>query len=79
MAYPIKRRLYEFLPVCIKRSICLIPFPRLAGKAYRTVYDRGYWFDKASRQELLSYQEKKLGTRGNAELPTTRFRDNSSL
>ena len=61
MAFDLKRRIYEFLPVPVKRSFCLIPFARLAGNAYRTVYGRGPWFDRASREDLEKYQERELG------------------
>jgi len=61
MAFDLKRSLYEALPVSVKRSVCLVPFPWLAGKAYRDTYRRGNWFDRASREELRRYQERKLG------------------
>ena len=61
MAFELKRSLYESLPVPVKRSICLIPFSWLAGKAYRDTYRRGDWFDRASRKDLRQYQERELG------------------
>lgn len=61
MAFQLKRHLYEALPVPIKRSVCLIPFSWLAGKAYREVYRRGKWFDHVSKEELHVYQETELG------------------
>jgi len=61
MAFTIKRRIYDFLPIAVKRSICLIPFPWLAGKAYRSVLARGSWFDLASKTELRARQERELG------------------
>lgn len=61
MAFSLKRRLYESLPLSVKRVLCLVPFSWWAGKAYREVYQRGPWFDRASREELLSYQEQQLG------------------
>ncbi|HAU60156.1 MAG TPA: hypothetical protein DCW45_07320 [Opitutae bacterium] len=33
----------------------------IAGKEYREVYHRGDWFDQASREEILAYQERALG------------------
>lgn len=61
MAFDLKRKIYESLPLPIKRSVCLIPFSCLAGKAYRSTYRRGDWFDRVSRMELRQYQERVLG------------------
>jgi phenylacetate-CoA ligase len=61
MAFLAKRRLYESLPLAVKRGVCLLPFAWVAGKAYRSVYTRGRWFDLASREELMDAQERKLG------------------
>ena len=61
MSFEWKRSLYESLPVPVKRSICMVPFSWLAGKAYRETYKRGEWFDQASREELQRYQEQALG------------------
>ena len=61
MAFNLKRRLYESLPVAVKRSVCLIPFPWLAGRAYRTVYQRRLWFDRAGHADLRAWQERELG------------------
>lgn len=60
MAFQIKRHFYESLPVSVKRSVRLIPFSWLAGKAYRNTYRRGDWFDWVSREELRQYQEREL-------------------
>lgn len=61
MAFPLKRYLYESLPIPVKRCVRWIPFSWLAGGAYSTVYRRGPWFDQASRKELSQYQERELG------------------
>lgn len=61
MIFNLKRRLYEALPVAVKRTVCVIPFPWLAGRAYRTVYRRGAWFDRASHADLRAWQERELG------------------
>ncbi len=61
MAFLLKRQLYECLPLSIQRSVQLVPFSWLAGNAYRAVYNRGKWFDQATREELLRYQTKQLG------------------
>lgn len=61
MGFSLKRNIYESLPLAIKQGLCLIPFSWWAGKAYRTIYRRGPWFDRASREELLHYQERQLG------------------
>jgi phenylacetate-CoA ligase len=60
MAFSIKRKFYESLPLSVKQGLCLIPFAWWAGKAYRETYQRGRWFDHASREELLAYQEGQL-------------------
>lgn len=61
MNFKFKRNFYESLPIPVKRSICFIPFPWLAGKSYRNTYRRGDWVDNASQEELHKYQERKLG------------------
>lgn len=61
MNFSIKRSIYESLPVPIKRLFGLIPFPWLAGSAYRVVYERGLWLDRAAYQDLRRYQEWQLG------------------
>lgn len=61
MAFALKRKIYESLPVSVKRSVCLVSFSLLAGKAYRDTFRRGAWFDRASREELRQVQERELG------------------
>ena len=61
MSFNIKRKLYESLPLPIKRSACIIPFSWWGGKAYRSIYRRGAWFDRARPEELWQYQEQELG------------------
>lgn len=61
MTFHFNRSVYEALPVEVKHLVRLIPFSWLAGKAYRSTYRRGPWFDEASREELLHFQEEKLG------------------
>ena len=60
MNFHSRRKIYETLPVPIKRTICAIPFSWLAGKAYRATLSRLLWFDQASFEELRQYQEKEL-------------------
>ena len=45
----------------MKKICCKVPFSMIAGKEYREVYHRGDWFDQASREEILAYQERALG------------------
>ena len=45
----------------MKKLCCKVPFSMIAGKKYREVYHRGDWFDQASREEILAYQERALG------------------
>jgi len=60
MVYNLKRRIYEKSPLALKQALCLLPFSWYGGRAYRNVYRRGIWFDIASREEVLSYQEQQL-------------------
>ena len=61
MSFNIKRKFYESLPIPIKRSVCIIPFSWWGGRAYRSIYRRGAWFDRARPEELWRYQEQELG------------------
>ena len=45
----------------MKKLCCKVPFSMIAGEKYREVYHRGEWFDQASREEILAYQERALG------------------
>jgi phenylacetate-CoA ligase len=59
--YLVKRRLYELLPAILKIPIGWVPFGSLAGSSYRENMARGRQMDRASREELLAYQEQALG------------------
>lgn len=61
MAFENKRQLYEALPVWIKRSACVLPFGWIAGAAYRQTLGRHDFFEHATREEILAYQEARLG------------------
>lgn len=61
MAFELKRKLYEALPLSLKRSVCFLPFSWLAGNEYHVAYRRGRRFDEASREDLRRYQERDLG------------------
>jgi phenylacetate-CoA ligase len=61
MAFVRKRRLYESLPIWIQRSVQLVPFRWLAGRAYREVLARGPRFEHAGREEILAHRERALG------------------
>jgi phenylacetate-CoA ligase len=61
MAFDFRRRLYESLPINLKKGLCLIPFSWWAGKSYRETYRRSAVFERATRIELLQYQEQCLG------------------
>jgi len=60
MGFNTSRKVYESLPLMVKQGLCLVPFSWWAGKAYRETFARGSWFDRASREELLHYQEQRL-------------------
>ncbi len=61
MSFPVRRRIYEALPSGLTRVVNLIPFSWIAGRAYREVMARHDRFRKASREEVLAYQEEELG------------------
>lgn len=56
-----KRAIYEALPIPLQRSVNLVPFSFIAGKPYRDTMRRRKWLDRASRNEVLEYQEQELG------------------
>ena len=60
MKFTDKRKIYDKMPLWLKQKICNIPFSLLAGQKYRNTYNRGTWFDKASRQDIRVFQEEKL-------------------
>ena len=60
MAFTLKRKLYEAIPLPVKQSIALIPFSWLAGAAYRNNIKDGKKFESASRQEILAFQTLRL-------------------
>lgn len=59
--YARKRRLYESLPRWIQASVCLVPFPLLAGRAYRSTMARHSQVEAATRRDILDYQSVRLG------------------
>lgn len=61
MAFMAKRRIYESLPLSVKRVACLVPFAWLAGHAYRRTVRRAAFFERASACEIHAYQEQQLG------------------
>lgn len=61
MGFEIKRRMYESMPLVLKRCVGLVPFSRVAGRAYRDALTRGTLFGRAGRAQILAYQEQALG------------------
>jgi len=61
MDYLLRRKVYEALPGWLKSGAVLVPFGWIAGRVYRETLARGPQFARASREEILAYQEKKLG------------------
>jgi phenylacetate-CoA ligase len=59
--FTFKRKLYESLSGWLAEPICWIPFRYLAGSAYRLTLERGPAMDRASRAEVLAFQEAALG------------------
>jgi phenylacetate-CoA ligase len=60
-AFHIKRRLYESAPAGLKGLISFVPFPFIAGAAYREVAASGRGIDRLSRAEVVALKEKTLG------------------
>lgn len=60
-AFHIKRRLYESTPTALKALVSLVPFPVIAGSAYREVAARGQEIDHLSRAEVVALQGQTLG------------------
>ncbi len=60
MGFELKRAVYESLPLSVKRLVLLVPFHWIAGASYDKVFRRGLWFDQASRDDILSFQEEQL-------------------
>ena len=61
MRFAFKRKCYESAPLGVKRCVGMVPFGWIAGRAYREVFKRGQWIDRASPDEIRTYQEKTLG------------------
>lgn len=61
MAFSIKRKIYESLPLPLKKALCSIPFSLWAGKDYRTVLRNGQKVEWMKRDEIRVYQATLLG------------------
>ena len=61
MGFELKRRIYESLPPGVKSLVGLVPFGWIAGPAYRRTLARAPLFERASTEEIRSYQEQALG------------------
>ena len=62
MAYALKRRIYESIPLGLKAALLhAVPFRVWAGRAYRSTMSRGKWIDRASAEEIVAYQRHALG------------------
>lgn len=62
MKFAFKRRVYELVPRWVASPLGWVPFGLLAGSRYREMLHQGEWIDRASREDLLVYQEAALGT-----------------
>ena len=60
MLFSQKKIIYEKVPLSLKRIFCKLPFSWIAGKNYKKVSERGNWFDVATREEIVAYQQKAL-------------------
>lgn len=62
MAYALKRRIYESIPLGLKTTLLrAVPFRIWAGRAYRATMARGAWIDRASADDIAAYQRHALG------------------
>lgn len=61
MGFTTLRKIYETLPLTVKRTVCQVPFGWIAGREYRKVYSRGVLVDAMNREEIRAYQENSLG------------------
>jgi phenylacetate-CoA ligase len=61
MNFASKRKFYEQLPLFIKNISGLVPFPLVAGNAYRQTYSQNNYFDNMNRAQLNLFTEKRLG------------------
>lgn len=59
-SYTLKRQIYERVPTFLKYGVRLLPFPLLAGRAYRATLGRASWFESATRDQIRRYQEVQL-------------------
>lgn len=62
LSYTLKRKIYETLPDPLRCVICTVGFPWIAGRAYRAMMKQIDSLERASRQEIRSYQERALRT-----------------
>jgi phenylacetate-CoA ligase len=60
MAFPLKRRIYEAMPTSLQSLVRLAPFGLWAGRSYRKTLARGRRLDRASAEEIRSYQSRRL-------------------
>ena len=58
--FNLKRRFYETAPKSLRSLVSLVPFPVMAGAAYRSVTARGTQIDLLSRAEVVALQERRL-------------------
>ncbi len=61
MGFAKSRQFYEALPLAVKRTVRLVPFGWIAGRAYRKVLARDSHFDRMERADIEAYQEQALG------------------
>lgn len=60
MSFSLKRQIYEALPLGFKKTLGGLPFPWLAGRAYRETFSRNDWMDRATRPQWLAWQSRAL-------------------
>ena len=60
MGFDLKRSIYERTPLFVKKLLHFMPFAVIAGRRYRDTLARGKYFTSASREQILTYQQKVL-------------------
>jgi phenylacetate-CoA ligase len=60
MRFQYARRIYDGLPLPVKRAVCSLPFSWIAGHAYRRTLREAARFDQLPLEQVRAFQERKL-------------------
>lgn len=59
--FTVSKRMYESVPVGVKRLIACVPYALLAGKPYRRTRALCQRLERLNREEIAAYQKERLG------------------